>query len=103
MQLYDKELNVTFKALDGYINYWMMLEILEYYYCLDGLHPWTAEGVGLQFYDGEGSVIVTCQLKEMIFIGMSDLNLDFSDNTADFKTFECNFLYNTLRTKINVD
>ena len=100
---FDRRLDITFKAFDGYLNYWMMLEIMEYYYCLDGSHPWIPEGIGLQFHDGEGNIIVTAQMKEMIFTGMSDLNLDFSDNTAEFKTFTCNFIYNSLKIKINVD
>tara|TARA_R110001599_G_scaffold236609_3_gene435932 strand:+ start:2933 stop:3487 length:555 start_codon:yes stop_codon:yes gene_type:complete len=101
-ELFDKSMTVTMQSFDGFINYWMAIELFEYYYALDGKHPWVPEGVGLQIMDGDGNIYVTAQLKEMIMVGVSALDLNFSSNTVDFQTFEINFTYNILDIAVNL-
>jgi len=101
-ELFDKSLTVTMQSFDGFINYWMAIELFEYYYGQDGKQPWVPEGVGLQIMDGEGNVYVTAQLKEMIMTSVGALDLNFSSNTVDFQTFDINFTYNILEIAINL-
>lgn len=101
-ELFDKSLTVTMQAFDGWVNYWMAVELFDYYYKLDGKNPFVPEGVGLQMLDGEGNIFVTIQLKDMVMNGVSALDLNFSSNTIEFQTFDIDFTYNILDVKVNL-
>lgn len=98
-ELFDKNLTVTMQSFDGFINYWMAVEIFQYYYSQSGKQPWIPDGVGIQLMDGEGNLFMTCQLQEMIMTGVGALDLNFSSNTVDFQTFDITFVYNVLEIK----
>lgn len=102
-ELYSKELNVTCKSLDGFINYWLALDLWMYWYELDGKTPYIPDPPGIQIFDGEGNIVMTVQLERMIFQSITDLDLDFSSNTVSFKTFTMTFIYNLIDFKINFD
>jgi hypothetical protein len=101
-ELFDKSLTVTMQAFDGWINYWMAVDVFDYYYKQSGKTPFVPEGVGLQMIDGEGQIFVTVQLKDMIMTGVSALDLNFSSNTIEFQTFDIEFSYNVLETIVNL-
>jgi hypothetical protein len=101
-ELFDKDLTITMQAFDGWVNYWMAIEVFDYYYKQSGKNPFVPEGIGLQMIDGDGNIFVTCQLKDMIMTGVSALDLNFSSNTIEFQTFDINFTYNILETKVNL-
>lgn len=101
-ELFDKSLTITMQAFDGWVNYWMAVELFDYYYKQDGKNPFVPEGVGLQMLDGEGNVFVTVQLKDMIMTGVSALDLNFSSNTIEFQTFDVDFTYNILDIAVNL-
>ena len=88
------------QAFDGWVNYWMTVELFDYYYKLSGKHPFLPEGVGVQMLDGEGNVFVTIKLKDMIMSSVGALDLNFSSNTVEFQTFDVNFSYNILEVEI---
>ena len=90
------------QAFDGWVNYWMAIEVFDYYYKQSGKNPFVPEGIGLQMIDGEGNIFVTCQLKDMIFTSVSALDLNFSSNTIEFQTFDIDFSYNILETIVNL-
>jgi len=101
-QLFDKSLTVTMQAFDGYVNYWMAIEMFNYYYKLSGKDPYLPEGVGVQMLDAEGNVFVTIQLKDMFIKSIGALDLNFSSNTVEFQTFDLEFTYNILDVVVNV-
>ena len=101
-ELFDKSLTVTMQAFDGWINYWMAVEMFDYYYNLSGKQPFLPEGVGIQMMDGEGNVFVTVQLKNMIMNSISAMDLNFSSNTVEFQTFDIEFTYNILDIAVNL-
>jgi len=99
-ELFDKSLTITMQAFDGWVNYWMAVELFEHYYNLSGKKPFLPEGVGVQMLDGEGNVFVTVKLKDMIMSSVGALDLNFSSNTVEFQTFDVNFSYNILEVEI---
>ena len=101
-ELFDRSLTVTMQAFDGWVNYWMAVELFEYYYKLSGKNPFLPEGVGIEMIDGEGYSLVTVQLKDMIMSGVGSLDLNFSSNTIEFQTFDINFVYNKLNIAVNI-
>lgn len=101
-ELFDRSLTVTMQAFDGWVNYWMAIELFEYYYGLSGKQPFLPEGVGIEMIDGEGNCLVTIQLKDMVMTGLGSLDLNFSSNTIEFQTFDINFAYNNLNIVVNL-
>ncbi len=86
----------------GYVNYWMAVEMFEFYYKLSGKHPYLPEGVGVQMLDADGTVFVTVQLKDMFISEIGALDLNFSSNTIEFQTFDITFGYNILDVAVNI-
>ena len=101
-ELYDKSLTITMQAFDGWVNYWMAVEVFDYYYKLSGKHPFVPEGVGVQMLDADGTVFDTIQLKDMFISNIGALDLNFSSNTIEFQTFDIEFSYNVLDVVVNV-
>jgi len=98
-----KECTITMQAFDGYINYWMAVEIFDHYYALDGKTPYVPEGVGIQIMDSEGNIFVTARMHRMLLSGLTALDLNFSSNTVEFQTFDMTFVYNDLEIVVNLD
>lgn len=101
-ELFDTTLTVTMQAFDGWINYWMSIELFEYYYGLNGKNAYLPEGVGVQMLDSEGYALVTVKMANMIMTGVSPLDLNFSSNTVEFQTFDLSFTYNSLDIAVNL-
>ncbi len=101
-EMYQKELIVQFQLVDGYINYWMLLEILKYYYDYQTEQPYL-DNLNLRITDGEGNALVTAQLKAVLMRQIDDLNMSFASNVAEFRTFNVTFVYNFLDILIETD
>ena len=91
------------RPFDGYVNYWMAVEIFDWYYVQDGKTPYVPEGVGLQMMDAEGNIFVTARMRNMLLSSLSALDLNFSSNTIEFQTFDMTFTYNALEIVVNTD
>jgi hypothetical protein len=101
-ELIDTSLTVTMQAFDGWVNYWMAVEIFDYYYALGSKNQYIPEGVGIEMLDGEGYALVTVNLKDMLMSSVGSLDLNFSSNTVEFKTFDITFIYNRLDIAVNL-
>jgi hypothetical protein len=101
-ELIEKQMTVTFQLLDGYINYWMMLDIYNDLYAYENRNVHIPSGTNLRILDAEGNVLVTLQMNNVLFTEIGSLEMSFSDNTPDFSTFETTFVYNELITKIEL-
>jgi hypothetical protein len=89
-----KEFTVTFKLYEGYINYWIMFEQLNYFYeytTLKQAYP----DIVLSFMDNVGFELFAFKFGRVLFNGISDLSLSFSSNVPEFNTFTCDFTYTT--------
>lgn len=102
LELFDKTMTVTMQAFDGWVNYWMAVELFEYYYRLSGKEPFLPDGVGIEMLDGNGYVLVTVQPRDLIMTGVSSIDLNFSSNTIEFQTFDINFSYNNININLNL-
>ena len=101
-ELFEKELTVTFQLVDGYINYWMMLEILNYYYAFDTREPFL-DDLNIRMLDSEGQSIVTARLIRPLIKNISELSMSFASNVAEFTTFDISIGYNELEVLIELD
>jgi len=88
--LFTRDLQVTFKSLDGYINYWIFLDnALEYLSFENKIQYF--DDLQMRFLDQEGHVVLTTQYKGTYFKGLTEVTLSYSDNNPDFKTFTASF------------
>ena len=101
-ELMSKELNIEFQTFDAYVNYWMMYETLRYYYNFNNTEKYIPDQ-RLEILDSEDNIVVVINLSRILFTSISDIDLNFSANAADFKTFTCNFVYNQLDIKFEFD
>jgi len=101
-ELFQKEMTVTFQLVDGYINYWMLLETLTYYYNFSTEQPYVAD-LNLRILDSEGNSIVTATMHKTLIKSISDLQMSFASNVAEFKTFDLSIAYNDLEIRIELD
>ena len=88
--LFTRDLQITFKTLDGYINYWIFLENALEYLSFENKDLYF-DDLQMRFLDQEGHVVVTTQYKGTYFKGMTEITASYSDNNPDFKTFTASF------------
>ena len=98
----NKEIRVTFKLAEGYINYWMMYDTFIYYNQFENELSHIPQ-FRLQTTDSYGVVIMTLTFKEILFTTLSDLTLSYSDNIQQFNDFECTFNFNFIDIKLEID
>lgn len=97
-----REFNITFKLYEGYINYWVMFDLFRDYYDLDNKDKFLAD-VNLTFLDQTGFEFISVEMHQILMLSMSELELNYSSNAADFKTFNVNFKYNFIKIKKRFD
>lgn len=101
-ELFQKEMTVNFQLLDGYINYWIMLEVLNYYYRFDNGQKFI-DNLNLRMLDSEGNMLVTARLKRPLLKNLGELSMSFASNVAEFSTFALTIAYNELEVIIELD
>ena len=87
-----KEITVTFKLYEGFSNYWIFWETLSKF----GEYTTRRQAfpdLYLSFMDNTGFELYTAKFGRVIYTGISELQLSFSSNIPDFKTFTCDFTY----------
>lgn len=98
----NREFTVTMQLLDGFINYWIMMDTLLYYYARSTkkshLDPLT-----LRILDSEGASVAYIEFTDAIMNSINELNLNFAENVAQFSTFEVTFFYNKLNLRLEIE
>lgn len=98
----SRDFNITFKLYEGYINYWVMWDLFRAFYDLDNKEEFLAD-VTLTFLDQTGFEFMAVELHQILITSISELELNYSSNTAEFKNFNCNFKYNYIKVKKRFD
>jgi hypothetical protein len=89
----ERKFEVTLKLLDGYWNYWVMLETFFHHYDFDTRDPFIVD-MPLRIMDAEGNVLYTVTFHDCLFTGIDKFDLSFSEVEPGVKTFTCNFEFN---------
>jgi len=96
---FTKEMTVTMKAVDGYINYWIFLENTLCFLDLSDERLYL-EDMYVRVIDQEGHVLQTIRFEKPMLTSLSEVSLSYSDNNPDFNTFDCTFTYNALEVMV---
>lgn len=91
---FQNELDITFKAVDSYMNYFILVEILIEYYLNNPKQyiPYFS----LQILDKQGDLIYTTLFKDIILKSVSEVRMSYQQQDASEKTFSITFRYNWL-------
>jgi len=92
-----KSLTLTFKLLNGYINYWILLDTLFFHYDFKNAEAFIGD-ISLRMLDNQENVMFTRVYKDCIFTGISDFELSYSDNIQTFETFTIDLQYSNAET-----
>ena len=98
-EIFTKEFQLTFQLIDGHINYWILLDTLLYYYDFKNKERFT-QNIPTRILDAEGNVMFTALFTDVLFTGLTEYQLSYSDLSQEFKTFDCTFQYNTLNLEL---
>lgn len=93
---FTKEFSITFKTTDGFLNYFIMLDEFMKYYAWDTENPTFKNDLYLHILDDNGNLIVQIRFEDIVFNGVSALNLSFSNNSMDLQTFNADFKFKSL-------
>lgn len=97
--LYTREITVNFAHVDGYFNYWMLQDNINFFTSFSQEKQYM-ENLVIRVLDNEGFINSSIILTEVLFVSMSELELSYSSNTPDFKSFSITFSYNYIDIKL---
>ena len=98
----ERQFTVTMQLLDGFINYWIMMDTLLYYYARSTTEPYT-EPLTLRILDAEGASVAYMEFQKPIMNSINELSLNMAQNVAEFNTFEVSFFYNKLDLRLEIE
>ena len=93
-ELSTKDLTLSFKILDGYINYWILFDAFMHHYDFKNKNRYIGDIV-LRIMDHDGIIMFSRIFKDCLMTGMSDLTLNFATNQQLFNTFDLSIKYST--------
>jgi len=99
--LVERQFTVSMQLLDGFINYWIMQDTLLYYYAKSTEEPFTQD-ITLRVLDAEGASVAYFKFENPIMNSIGELNLNMSENVAEFNTFEVTFYYNKINLELEI-
>jgi hypothetical protein len=99
---FSKEMTVTMKAVEGYINYWIFLDNTLRFLDLSDKRLYF-DDIYVRILNDKGYVIQTIRFEKPMLTGLSEISLSYSDNNPEFKTFDCTFTYNAIDFIIETD
>ena len=91
--LFNKDLEITFLATDGLLNYFILLETAIYWYERSTKELFIPD-FRLYTTDTYGVRLCTLLMKQITFIGLDPLEWDYSDTSPDTQQFTAKFQFN---------
>lgn len=94
---YTSEIEITFRATDSYLNFFIMQQILIESYL--NTSKQNIPFMQLSILDKNGDCIYTVNFEDVIFKGMSEIRLGYQQQDINDKTFNVTFRYTWLDIK----
>jgi len=98
---FTNELDITFRSVDSYLNYFIMLQILiEFYLNTDKHH---IPVFNLQILDKDGNLIYTIYFEQILLKTIGEVRLGYNSQDITEKTFSITFRYNFIDIRWELD
>jgi hypothetical protein len=79
-----------------------MFDMFFDYYNMDQKNKYLGD-VTISFLDQTGFEFIAVELSQVVYTSLSELELNYSSNTAEFTNFTANFKYNYIKIKKRLD
>lgn len=99
MNYFDRDLTLTFKFTEGYMNYWMMMDQLSEHLAFSNAKPYLPD-ITVDFLDYNGYIQTSAIFSHLVMYNVSSVDLNKSSNSADFNTFDVSFKWNILKLNL---
>lgn len=99
--LFSRDFTINFKHVDGYINYFVMLDTILDFLNFDS-HVVHIPALPLRILDNEGNVIVSVTFLEVIFTSFSNVDLNYTSNNPQVQAFSLGFKCNYMDVVLEV-
>jgi hypothetical protein len=100
--LFSKEFTVNFKNVDGFINYFIMLDTVLDFLNFENPQPFI-QNLPLRIMDNEGNVVISVTFLEVMFTSFSNMDLNYTNNNPQVQSFsigfKCNYIDVVLEAK----
>lgn len=100
LDTFTNEIDITFRAVDSYFNYFMLLQILVEFYLNNNKHQ--IPTFALQILDKDGSLIYTILFNEVLLKSISEIRLGYQNYEISEKVFNVTFRYNFIDVRWNL-
>lgn len=100
---FTNELDITFRAVDSYLNYFILLQVLVEFYLNNDKEQ--IPMFNLEILDKDGNLIYTIIFEEILLKSIGELRLGYQMYDIGEKTFTITFRYNfiDIRWELNDD
>lgn len=104
-QYATREFDITFKTTESYMNYFILQDILLDYWEQDEKETYEVykPDITLHLLDNKGNMLISYKFHNIVFSGISALELSYAQNVPEFKTFNCTFSYRRFEIERNYD
>ena len=86
----NKEIIITFRTVEGYLNYFVMLDAWEQYWKLESEDTFVPNFT-LRLLDNYGFQIMSVNYYNIVYKTLSELEISYASNVPEFRTFSCTF------------
>lgn len=98
----DKSFTVQMKAADGYLNYWVLFETFRRDIQITNEEEYIPD-MNMIYLDYAGYQLLTVDFKQPLFVGLSEIEMNYANVTLDFRTISATFRYNTFDINVKTD
>ena len=99
-----KEVVVTFRTVEGYLNYFVMQDMFEQYWSInDPNEELFVPDLTLQLLDHYGYLVMSMRYINVVYSGLSELELSYASNVPEYRTFTATFNCAELQLKRELD
>ena len=100
--MFTSDFTITFRAVDGFINYFIMLDTILYF--LNFINPQLfIPDLPMRILDSEGNIVVSCTYQEVVLTSFSNIDLSYVSNSPQPTVFSIGFRYNYLDIKLEAN
>jgi hypothetical protein len=100
--LFNQDFSVSFRMADGFINYWIMLDTILNFENFKNDQAFIPS-LPLRFLDKQGNILVTNNFKDVVITSISEVQLNYSQNSPQVSVFSVGFKSNFMHIELHMD
>lgn len=99
---FNKEFSISFRVVDGFINYWAFMETVLYFLNFKNEQLFIQE-LPLRLLDNQGNIMISIKFSEVLILGFSELEMNATQYDPQDTSFTINFSANYLDIDLEFD